>query len=117
MSEDVDNAHEVDSLIIGTEPNRIGIFVGGLLPHVAVPDAPANSLYLRTTGELFRKQGAGPAPEDWEEDLANTGTFGTDLLLPFCLTSGAINNIPVIAGELPFFLSNGSQNNIPLEVA
>jgi hypothetical protein len=60
MSELVDNAFEPDSLIIGDEPNVLGFFVGGVLPHVAVPDAPAYSWYYRTTGERYQL-GSGDA--------------------------------------------------------
>jgi len=71
MSTDVENAYEVESLIVGSEPNLIGIFSGGVLPHIAVPDAPMYSMYYRSTGEVYRLTNAGGGngslAGDWEQ--------------------------------------------------
>ena len=49
----VDEAFEVSSLTIGTDENAIGLYVGGVLPHIAAPDAPLFSIYYRTNGETY----------------------------------------------------------------
>jgi len=99
MSNDVEQAYEIDSLIVGQEPNLIGIFSGGVLPHIAVPDAPLYSIYYRSTGETYRNVGGGSLEADWErsatfsplyefiQDQTSSSTNGTSFQNKLSLAS------------------------------
>jgi len=113
MSEDVKNAYEVDSVIIGQGDNLIGIFVGGILPHISVPDAPAHSVYHRTTGEVFKVNALGSHVEaNWIDITPQASQFGE---IPFIVANGGIDNIPLTGNdEVPFFDAAGVQDDIGL---
>jgi len=113
MSEDVKNAYEVDSLIIGQGDNQAGFFAGGVLPHIAVSDAPAHSTYYRNTGEVFRVNDQGSSVEtNWIDITPSASQFGE---IPFITFSGGIDNIALTGtNEIPFIAANGSIDNIGL---
>ena len=113
MSEDVENAYEVDSIIIGQGSNLIGIFAGGVLPHIAVPDAPPYSIYYRNTGEVFRVNGNDSSIQsNWADVTPQASQFGS---IPFITFSGGIDNIDLTIGsEIPFINANGSLDNLGL---
>ena len=110
MSEDVEEAFETKGLIIG-EDTTVGIFSGGVLPHVAVPDAPRYSLYHRTNGDIFKLTGIdGSEPSDWEIQ----GSSVLELNLIFFNSNGVRDDISISSFDLPFYNSDGTQDNIKI---
>lgn len=108
MSELVKGALETDALIIGVEPNLLGIFSGGVLPHIAVPDAPNNALYCHVDGRVFKLNGLGSVATSWVVQTDNSGS------IPFCNADGTEDNIDLINGEIPFQNADGTDDNIGL---
>ncbi len=108
MSELVEEAIEVSSIIIGVEPDLFGIFYGGVLPEIAVPDAPINSIYYRNTGETFKLTGSpASSSSSWTLDSLTSS-------IPFCNSDGSEDNIPLFSNQIPFLNSDGSTDNISL---
>lgn len=71
MTKLFDRAFEVDAILIGTpETGQVLIAAGGVLPHIALGEAPVNSVYFRNTGEVFKNLGIGDQEADW-----NVGKF------------------------------------------
>jgi len=119
MSDDVQFAHEVESLIVGNEPNLIGFFAGGVLPHIAVPDAPINSRYYRSTGDLYVNKnvlgGFGSLAGDWVIDDINSIGSKIITFVPFYKPNGQQDPIVLLDAEiLPFINQGGSQDDIDL---
>lgn len=110
MSTQFENAFEVDSLLIGDESQLIGLFAGGVLPHIAVPDAPIYSEYRRTNGDIYKLIAVdGSIAGNWQ---LQSGNVQLDLELPFYDSTGASDTLPIINFELEFYDSNGVQDNI-----
>lgn len=128
MSELVASAFEPDALIIGEEPNVIGFFIGGVLPHVAVPDAPPHSRYWRTNGEDYRLQDNDPSlQQSWvlqpvaavlhlPVNLGTTSTripSATVVYFPLKRTDGSRRHLAVFNRVLTILMNDGSLNHLP----
>ena len=117
MSILVDEAFEVSSLTLGTDDNAIGLYVGGVLPHVAVPDAPLYSVYYRTSGEVYTNDngggGLGSLATDWKLSTEATNTSS----IPFFNFDTTTDNIALTpGGEVPFFNFDGTLDDIGLTI-
>jgi hypothetical protein len=70
MSDALDNAFEADGLIVEdpTTGAKSGLFTGGVLPHVLLPDINFPVLYLRNDGEIYFYNGLTDASlqENWQ---------------------------------------------------
>jgi len=115
--QEYNDGHDVEVLIIGgdSDTEKVGIFAGIGNPWDEVIGAPVGSSFFKTSGDKYRKTGAGDTMLDWTLGLdPNAGTGGGNQCIPFFLASGVMDNIPLSSGEIPFFLANGSYNSIPI---
>ncbi len=118
MSEIVDNAFEVEAVILTDEEGngKIGLFAGDALPHAVAPDAPNHSVYYRTNGEVYTLNGNGGALGNWEAH-ADEEHFA----VPFYNFDGSKDNVIIITDHvnethsIPFFDSFGLVDNIAVE--
>ena len=53
MSTLVNDAFDTPSIHLGEKISNFGMYAGGILPHIAVPDATFPSEYARTNGEVY----------------------------------------------------------------
>ena len=103
---DLDDAFEVDSLLVGENELAGAIIYGNFDPSVIGQDAPLGSFFMRDNGDHYRKTGAGTMA--WK--LIEGPQF-----LQFCERDGTVNNIPIIGAPnyfLPFFNRSGAADNI-----
>jgi hypothetical protein len=114
MSDLLDNAFEVTSMVIVDDEGTslFGTFAGGILPHVAVPDAPFCSMYYRSNGDVYKLMGNnGAMASNWIDQKIDK-----EYVLPYFNSNGSQDNIDLVevlmGYELPYFNSDGSQDNI-----
>lgn len=106
----VTQSFEADGLIIGEDAD-FGIFSGGVLPHVIIPDAPIYSIYHRNNGDTFKLMAAdGSIPGNWEVQ----GSSVLALNLMFINANGTRDDISISGFDLPFYNANGTQDNIKI---
>jgi len=120
MSEAADKAYEVEHGLLVEDPvtlARAGFFVGGVLPHIKIPDADVGTMYIRRISavEAVRYKALKDNPalaEDWEElDTGGGGSSNTGCV-PFWDTAGVTDFIALVTGALPFWDAAGVSNPI-----
>jgi hypothetical protein len=87
MAIDLDDAFETDSLLLGQGTTFAGVIATDEDPSVSGQAAPMGSFAMRTTGQHYKKIGAGDT--DWKEtDSPNE--------LIFVNRAGAAANIAIV---------------------
>ena len=111
MSDLVEQAHEIDGLILNDPATgtQIGLFVGGVLPHVAVPDAPYYAWYFRNDGSVYRLSAGsdGSIAGNWQQDVIGGGGPATGCV-PYWNELDVADHIPLVGGQVPFWDENGT---------
>jgi hypothetical protein len=106
----VNEAFETTGIILGEDGGNVGIFSAGVLPHVAVPDAPIYTIYYRTNGETYRLISLdGSISGNWE--LQEQGV-SLDLELGFYNSDGTPDHLPITSFNLEFYNSDGTRDDI-----
>lgn len=109
MATEFDEGFNVDVLTLKDE---VGVYGGTDDPWVEAPGAPVPSLYLKTNDDIYKKIGPGDTSGDWE--LITSGGTTTQGCVPFWLSNGTYEPIPLSLGKLPFWLSNGTYEPIDI---
>lgn len=119
MSELFENAFETEAIVLTDEEGTplFGIFSGGTLPHVAVPDAPDHSIFYHTSGSVYTLKGEnnvinGGIADHWEGEHQEEEIH--ELL--FFNSNGSPDNIRLTENVgthgVPFYNSDGSQDDL-----
>lgn len=106
----VAKSFEADGLVIGENAN-FGIFSGGVLPHVLVPDAPIYSVYHRNNGDDYKLMAIdGSVEANWVQQ--NNNDLSLELI--FVNANGTRDDISISGFNLPFYNSNGTRDDIKI---